>query len=168
MEMLKVNKPILYLDMDGVVVDFPESIEDVHPSIRDNCRNWCLENDKHHSDFEGLFASLEPIEGSIHCIDQLMEHYHIILLSSAPWNNIQSWSHKREWVGEFLPQLGKKRLVLSHRKDLNRGSYLVDDRSRNGALEFGLYEGQEWINFGSEQYPNWGAVLDYLLNNIKK
>lgn len=43
----------------------------------------------------------------------------------------------------------------------NRGDYLIDDRpNKCGADEF---EG-EVIAFGSEQFPNWEAVLKYLLS----
>jgi len=51
-----------------------------------------------------------------------------------------------------------KRLILSHHKQLNRGDFLVDDRPNNGASEF---EG-EWLRFGSERFPGWDAVLEYL------
>ena len=49
--------------------------------------------------------------------------------------------------------------ILSHRKDLNRGALLIDDRPNNGAKEFGEIEGQRWIHFGSEAFPDWHAVL---------
>ena len=39
------------------------------------------------------------------------------------------------------------------------GDILIDDRPNNGANNFR----GEWIHFGSEKYPNWPAVLDYLL-----
>ena len=38
------------------------------------------------------------------------------------------------------------------------GEYLIDDRTANGAAEF---KG-ELIQFGTEKYPNWAAVLNYL------
>ena len=66
-----MNKPILYLDMDGVVVDFPETIEEIDQSIREKCREWCVKNSKHHSDFEGLFATLKPMDGAIEAIEAL-------------------------------------------------------------------------------------------------
>ncbi len=39
------------------------------------------------------------------------------------------------------------------------GDYLIDDRDRHGAKKF---QG-EWIQFGSEQFPDWKAVTEYLL-----
>ena len=40
----------------------------------------------------------------------------------------------------------RKKIILTHRKDLVSGDYLIDDRSKNGASEFC----DEWIQFGSE------------------
>ena len=39
-----------------------------------------------------------------------------------------------------------------------RGDFLIDDRPFNGAENF---EG-EWIQMGSEKFPDWNAVLKYL------
>jgi len=56
-----------------------------------------------------------------------------------------------------------KRLILSHHKNLNRGDFLVDDRSANGAGEF---EG-EWLQFGPDaKFPTWDAITDYLLSRV--
>ncbi len=50
-------------------------------------------------------------------------------------------------------------MVITHRKDLCQGDYLIDDRGKNGTSEFG----GEWIHFGSEEFPNWESVLKYLV-----
>jgi len=55
-----------------------------------------------------------------------------------------------------------KRLIITHRKDLCLGDYLIDDRGKNGTSEFA----GEWIQFGSEQFPGWDSVLRYLLPNV--
>ena len=158
-----MSKPILYIDMDGVIVDFPETISEVPLSLRDECSRWCKSNQKHHSDYPGLFSSLKPKIGAINGVKTLQLKYTILLLSSAPWGNISSWTDKRVWVEEHLPMLGRKCLILSHRKDLNRGRFLVDDRSHNGAAAFGDYEGQDWIDFGSNEFPNWVQIVEYLM-----
>jgi hypothetical protein len=41
-----------------------------------------------------------------------------------------------------------------------KGDYLIDDRPKHGASSF---EG-EWIEFGSEAFPDWPTVVDYLLH----
>jgi len=65
---------------------------------------------------------------------------------------------KLEWVKKYLGDVGYKRLILSHHKNLNKGAYLIDDRTKNGASEF---EG-ELIRFGSDKFPDWASVLKYL------
>jgi len=52
-----------------------------------------------------------------------------------------------------------KRVILTHHKNLNKGDYLIDDRTKNGAAEF---EG-ELIQFGTEKFPHWKSVVAYLL-----
>ncbi|MFP6876950.1 MAG: hypothetical protein VCA37_08995, partial [Roseibacillus sp.] len=95
--------------MDGVLVDLPE-LGKVDPSIRDECETWCAEQkalhpgrDIHHSDFEGLFATLKPREGAADAIDVLMASFDVYLLSTPPWANTSSWTDKRRWVEEYLP-----------------------------------------------------------------
>ncbi len=47
----------------------------------------------------------------------------------------------------------RKKLILTHRKDLNIGDFLVDDRTKNGAGEFM----GEFIQFGTDKFPDWAA-----------
>ncbi|MEI2819605.1 MAG: hypothetical protein V9E81_05065 [Marmoricola sp.] len=74
---------------------------------------------------------------------------------------------KIEWIQRhFGHQRGTslwKQVILTHHKHLNRGDYLIDDRPNNGAAEFPLHNpGAQWLNFGSEQFPDWESVLAYL------
>ncbi len=65
---------------------------------------------------------------------------------------------KLAWVKAHLGSACRKRLILSHSKQLNRGDFLVDDRPNNGARDF---EG-ELIVSGSARFPDWRTVLPYL------
>lgn len=157
------DEEIAYVDMDGVLVDFPYDIEDIHESIREECKEWCAQTGNHHSDFNGLFSTLCPVSGGPEALERLEAGgYTVYLLSTAPWSNHSSSSDKRRWVEKYLPNLPEKRLILSHRKDLNRGALLIDDRPNNGAKEFGDFEGQRWIHFGSDEFPDWDSVLTVL------
>ncbi len=158
-----MTEKLVYLDMDGVLVELPQTIDEIDESIRESCRAWCELTGEHHSDFEGLFATLKPMDGAAEAVELLMNKYEVYLLSTAPYDNTNSGSDKRRWVEKYLPHLGRKKLILSHRKDLNRGAYLVDDRPNNGADKFGSYEGQEWIKFGSDEFPDWSSVIEYLM-----
>ena len=65
---------------------------------------------------------------------------------------------KLNWVKKYLGDAAYKRLILTHNKHLNIGDYLIDDRKKNGAGEFT----GEHIHFGTEKFPDWKSVLDYL------
>ena len=54
----------------------------------------------------------------------------------------------------YLDDVFHKRIVITHRKDL----CLIDDRGKNGTSDFA----GEWIEFGSEKFPDWKSVLVYL------
>ena len=107
----------------------------------------------------GIFSLMKPLDGAIEAFNKLSELYDIYILSTAPLENSTVWSDKNEWVKKHLGPAARKRLIVSHNKHLNRGDYLIDDRTVNGAGEF---QG-EHIHFGQEKFPDWKSVLDYLL-----
>ena len=47
----------IFIDMDGVLVDFPSSINDVVPSLREKCRSW-VEEDPENNDQTVAFCSM--------------------------------------------------------------------------------------------------------------
>ncbi len=52
------------------------------------------------------------------------------------------------------------RMIITRRKDFVMGGYLIDDRGKNGTSDFS----GEWIQFGSERFPDWDTVVDNLLS----
>lgn len=106
----------------------------------------------------GFFSLLAPIGGAIKAVKTLAKHYDVFILSTAPWKNPSAWSDKRTWITKHFHGIFYKKIILTHRKDLVVGDYLIDDRSRNGASEFS----GEWIHFGSERFPDWDSVISYL------
>jgi 5'(3')-deoxyribonucleotidase len=153
------NKKILYLDMDNVLVDFRSGIDRLSEETK-------AEYEGRIDDVPGIFSLMEPIPGAVEAVEILSRYFDLYILSTAPWKNISAWSDKAAWVQQYFGD-GKdsafyKRLIISHRKDLNCGDFLVDDRTKNGAGEF---EG-ELIQFGSERFPDWTTVREYLLEKI--
>lgn len=144
-------KKILYLDMDGVLVDYDSGLAHLPAETR-------REYEGRHEDIPGLYGLMDPMPGALDAFRELTQLFDVYILSTPPWRNPSAWTAKLVWVQTHLGELAEKRLILTHRKDLNRGDYLVDDRLRHGVTEF---EG-EHIHFGTPEFPDWAAVLDYL------
>jgi hypothetical protein len=145
-----MDKPILYIDMDGVLVNFQSGIDRLSEQQRQEYAG-------RYDEAPGIFALMEPMPGAIEAIYKLQRDYDIYILSTAPWNNPSAWADKVGWVRKYLPQIGYKRLILSHHKDLNRGDYLIDDREVNGAKEF-----QGELILFSKYHNDWGCIWGYL------
>ena len=138
--------------MDDVLVDFSSADSQLSNDVLEK-----YAGDK--DNIPGIFSLMQPLEGAIEAYEQLSQKYDTYILTSAPWDNPSAWSDKLIWVKKYLGEQAHKRLILSHNKNLNMGDYLIDDRLKNGVLEF---EG-EHIHFGKEKFPDWQSVLNYLL-----
>ena len=149
--------------MDGVVADFDKAIKKLCPDIDSpgeyaNAKKRRNKIDELCNGNPEIFHDLEPIDGAIEAVHELFELYDVYFLSSAMWKVPSSFTGKRIWVEKHFGEKATTRLILTHRKDLNIGDYLVDDCTRNGA---GNFTGQR-IHFGTAQFPNWDATLQYL------
>lgn len=149
-------KKTLYLDMDNVLVDFRSGIARLPKEL---VAAYAGRLDE----VPGIFALMDPMQGAIAAFETLTPRFDTYVLSTAPWENPSAWSDKLAWVKRYLGPGAYKRLILSHHKHLNQGHYLVDDRSKNGADRF---QG-EHILFGSERFPDWGSVTEYLLKRAQ-
>ena len=143
---------ILYVDMDNVLVNFQSGIDKLPKDVFDKYKGK-------YDQAPNIFSMMDPLEGAIEAYEKLSLKYDTYILSTAPWYNSTAWKDKIEWVQKYLGKLAYKRLILSHHKNLNVGDYLIDDRLRNGAEKFR----GEHIHFGTEKFPDWNSVLDYLL-----
>ena len=141
----------VFIDMDNVLVDFQSGLDQMSEETKAAYAGRLDE-------IPGLFAKMKPMPGAIEAVHELQKHYDLFILSTAPWKNPSAWSDKVEWVTKYLDDVFHKRLVITHRKDLCQGDYLIDDRGKNGTSEFS----GKWIQFGSEQFPDWESVLNYL------
>jgi 5'(3')-deoxyribonucleotidase len=160
-----LKKKIIYIDMDGVLVDFNQALVDwfdKHPHLKERYKD----NPDH---IQGIFRNPKPIDGAIEAVKKLHESgkYELFIATSAPWGNPMSLSDKRFWIEDYFGDIFHKRLFTTHRKDLLVGDYLIDDRLKNGAGEFSgelLRFGYDWENdFLPNEYPSWDDILERLL-----
>ena len=146
-----MSKKIMYIDMDGVIVDFVSAF----PKIAiETLKEY--ENDK--DEIPNIFSLMEPMKDAIKSVEFLAEHFDLYILSTAPWENPSAWTDKLNWIQKHLPTVAYKRLILSHNKHLNMGEYLVDDRVANGA---GQFTG-EHLQFGKGKFQNWNDTIRYV------
>jgi 5'(3')-deoxyribonucleotidase len=144
-------KKTLYIDMDNVLVDFSSGMDACDPAL-------LKQYEGHPDEIPGIFGLMQPIPGAVEAYRELSEIFDTYIASTAPWNNVQAWTEKRIWVEAYLGEPAQKRLILTHHKNLLRGDFIVDDRTRRGVDRF---EG-EHVHFGTERFPDWETVLEHL------
>ena len=142
---------IIYVDMDGVLVDFKSGIKSLSG---DEIKLYENKLDE----VPGIFSRMIPIEGAIESFEKINKHFDVFILSTAPWGNPTALNDKLAWIKKNIGDIAKKRVIFSHNKHLNMGDYLIDDRKANGAGDF---RGKH-IHFGTDEFPNWSSVLKYL------
>ena len=151
-----MKKPIVYIDMDGVLADFKSALTKISPELIDEFVGQ-------HDNIPGIFSLMDPVPGAIEAVYALKDKYDLYILSSSPWENPTALGDKLAWVKKYFggekDSLFYKKVIFSSAKHLSRGDILIDDRTANGAGDF---EG-EHILFGSQDFPDWEAVLDRLL-----
>ena len=143
----------LFFDMDGVLVNFQSGIDKLSEETK-------LEYEGRLDEVPGIFSLMDPMPGAVEAVHELSKYYDVYILSTAPWNNPSAWSDKIVWLTHHFGDLFKKRVIITHCKHLCDGDYLVDDRAKNGASEFL----GEWVQFGTERYPDWEEVTRYLIS----
>ena len=141
--------------MDGVLVDFQSGIDQLSDADKEKFKDDL-------DDVPGIFSKMGPVDGAIESFEKLSKHFDVYILSTAPWKNSSAWSDKLKWVKKYLGEYAHKRLILSHNKNLNKGDYLIDDRTAHGVDRFA----GEHIHFPSEQFKTWDEVVEYLLTNV--
>ncbi len=140
----------IYVDMDGVLADFDAGKNKLSQEVIDEVGGAIAR-------IENYFRDLPLIPHAKEAVKFLLQNFDVYVLSTPPWSNPSAWMDKRLWLEEHFPEL-KKRLILSHNKSLLMGDYLIDDREVHGAADFH----GEHILFGSEKFPDWPSVIQYL------
>ena len=145
-----MNKYRIFIDMDGVIADF-ESAAEAEALVKGVTK-------LSRPDLFVNYRNLEVIEGAIESVAKLNVDHEIFIASTPPWTRPEVWGHKREWLEEHFPYL-KRKLILTHRKDLLIGDVLIDDTRFRGQPDFQgnwFWFNKDWSN------RNWNACLEYI------
>ena len=136
----------IYIDMDGVITDFKQGQERQGYKLSKR------------PDLLVCYRTLPVMEGAIEALAKLNADHEIFIASTPPWTRPEVWGHKREWLEEHFPYL-KRKLILTHRKDLLIGDVLIDDTRFRGQPDFQgnwFWFNKDWSN------RNWNACLEYI------
>ena len=109
-------------------------------------------------DLKVNFRDLDLMPGAQDALMRLNNDFDIFIATTPPWSRPDVWTHKREWIGEHFPWL-KRKMILTHRKDLLIGDILIDDSRWRGQPDF---QGT-WLWFGTAQRcKDWESTLELI------
>jgi 5'(3')-deoxyribonucleotidase len=152
---LENPKELIFIDMDGVLADAEKKMQ-IWSSKLGLTTTELFAKKLYH--MPGFYADLPPIEGAVEAFEILSKHFEVYILTAPSWENPSCYTDKRLWVEKYLGKPAYKRLIISNDKSLFTGRALIDDRLKYGVTKF---KG-EHIHFGTDRFPNWNSVLDYL------
>lgn len=146
----------VYVDMDGVLCD----IKRQHLKYKK-----LLPNQPYPQSQYGFFLDMQPIKDSIESVKRLMNKYDVWILTAPSWQNPMCLAEKNMWIRKHFGIEFTQKIIISSDKSLCKGDYLIDDNKEGRGQD--QFEG-ELILFGSEKFPNWSAVMNYLYDNCSK
>ena len=143
-----MKKLRIFIDMDGVIADFDKAKKKLSIALQKR------------PDLHVDYRHLDILEGAKEAVEYLNKHHEIFIASTPPWTRPEVWGHKREWLEDHFPYL-KRKLILTHRKDLLIGDILIDDSQYRGQPDF---KG-EWFWFNKDwTNKDWKACLKFIKN----
>ena len=125
----------LFFDMDNVLVDFQSGLDKIDEETKNQYKAKGPGDKDRLDEIPGLFGKMDPMQGAIEAVRILAEEYDVFILSTAPRrnpSNPSAWSDMVTWVTKYFDDVFHKRVIITQRKDLVEGEYLIDDRGKNG------------------------------------
>ena len=130
--------------MDGVISDFDKAAKEQGNGKR--------------PDLYVDYGSLDAIHGAKEALMRLDQDFDIYIASTPPWTRPDMWAAKRKWIEEHFTYL-KRKLILTHHKDLLKGDILIDDSRWRGQPDFKGH----WLWFGTaHRCLDWPSTLELI------
>ncbi len=144
--MVKKRKPIVLVDMDGVIADFEGGFianwkkqypDKAFVPLKDRTTFYSYKQYpiKHRPLVwkimmaDNFFIDLPPIEGGIKAIKKMARlGYDVYFCSSPLISNRTGASEKYQWINKHFGAKWVSKLILAPDKTLVSGDYLIDDR----------------------------------------
>lgn len=137
-------KQIICIDMDGVLCDFYGAFtKESSTALR-----WPQSR-------YGFFLNLDPIPGGVEVVNELRLKYDVCILTAPSVKNPLCYAEKRMWIEKHFDMDMVENLIITKRKNLVMGDFLIDDNLTGCGQE--NWAG-ELIHFGSDSYPDWDTV----------
>ena len=99
----------------------------------------------------------KPLSSVVKAYRYLLEWYDIYLVAALPSGDSGYAGRMQDWVFETFGVPAYNRLVMTNRKDLLYGDYLIDALDTGGSCGF---MGTR-IGFGSDTFRTWEEVIEY-------
>lgn len=115
----------IFIDMDGVIVDFDRYMKDNGMSAEAVKRG------------QDSYLNMLPMEGAIDAVRALIAlDYDVWIASKPPTAVPGAYADKVAWIMHYLPELERK-IILTSNKGLlgGEGDYLIDDRPHKAGCE---------------------------------
>lgn len=147
-----MSKKVIYIDMDDTLCDYANAHQlslKLYPEIQ------------FPQSQPGFFHDLLPITGGIEAMEQLLasQRYDPFILTAPSVMNPLCYTEKRTWVEAHLGMDYVHRLIISPRKDLLKGDFLIDDYNEGKGQE--SFAGTV-MHFGAEPFLDWKSVRQFL------
>ena len=181
-----MTKPVILVDMDGVLADFDGWIYDrreLWPSLdpdRSKQTHYFLTNEVSRHDAavmrqyvnqSRIFRELAPMPGAIDGFRELSEQADVWICTKPLEANLNCRDDKAAWVREHLGSEYEERLLIMADKSLALGALLIDDHPKPAQIEQAVWRpviyahGHNIHDQAYEQHSffQWEDGIDYLL-----
>lgn len=147
-------KKILYIDIDGVLANIAKSY---------NAYKEKYPEQPYPQSQYGFFMEMEPITHAIESVEFLAQYFDVWFLTAPSFKNPMCYTEKAYWIKKHFGEAMLEKLIICSNKSLCHGDYLIDDHNYGRGQD--KFTG-ELIHFGTNKFPNWKVVSEYLLPTI--